>query len=120
MLGMDCLPHIHVAAIHADPGHGYNTFTPGIGVMCESKFLVGGGIYRNSISRTSTYAAVGYQPMRLANVKIGFIAGAVTGYLEDVVPLAAVLVSYKNVHFTLIPEVKTKTPAVVGISFTWK
>lgn len=43
-----------------------------------------------------------------------------TGYLEDVVPLAAVLVSYKNVHFTLIPEVKTKTPAVVGISFTWK
>jgi hypothetical protein len=115
---MDCLPHIHVAAIHAD--HGYRSFTPGLGVMCESKVLLGAGAYKNSLGDLSTYAAAGYQPWKLGALKIGALAGVATGYKHyDVVPLAAVLVSYKNLHFTFIPEVKTKTPAVLGLSFTF-
>lgn len=118
MLRMDCLPQIHVAAIHAD--HGYRSFTPGIGVMCKGKVLVGAGLYKNSLGDGSTYAAVGYQPWIVGGVKIGAIVGAATGYKHyDVVPLAAVLMSYKHLHFTFIPEVKAKTPAVLGISFTF-
>lgn len=116
MLPMDCLPHIHVAAIHAS--HGYHSFTPGLGVMCEAKYLLGGGVYKNSMGHTSKYVAAGYQPWRVGEVKIGAIGGVVSGYLPGVVPLAAVFVSYRDMHFTFIPEVKTKTPAVLGISFT--
>jgi hypothetical protein len=116
---MDCLPHIHVAAIHAD--HGYRSFTPGLGVMCKgAKVLFGGGAYKNSLGDTSTYVAAAYQPWTIGQAKVGVIAGAATGYAHyDVVPIAAVMVSYKHLHFTFIPEVKSKTPAVLGISFTF-
>lgn len=115
---MDCLPHIHVAAIHAD--HGYRSFTPGIGTMCKSKYLLGAGIYKNSLGNSSVYAAAGWQPWKVSGLDIGGLAGVVSGYEKDrVVPLAALLVSYKHMHFTFIPEVKTKTPAVLGISFTY-
>jgi len=115
---MDCLPHIHVAAIHAD--HGYRSFTPGIGAMCRGKYLLGAGVYKNSLGNGSAYAAAGWQPWTLWGVKIGGLAGVVSGYEEDrVVPLAALFVSYKHLHFSFIPEVKTKTPAVMGFSFTF-
>ncbi len=118
---MDCLPHIHVAAIHAEPG--YRGDTPGLGVLCrnESSVLVGAGIYSNSIGNISKYAFAGWQPLQLGDVKLGFVAGAVDGYRlrnGGAVPMAALVVSYKHLHFTLIPGTP-KNAGALGISFTF-
>jgi len=114
---MDCLPQIHVAAIHSQ-SH-YEAFTPGLGLMClEGDFLLGAGAYRNSLGRSSIYGAGGWRPINAGPVRVGAVLGLVTGYMYDVVPLGGILVSYENIHFTIIPEVEGKTPTTIGISFT--
>ena len=78
-MSLDCLPQIHVAAIHAQAG--YNGDTPGLGVICRNDdTLLGAGFYRNSIAKHSNYATVGYQPFTAAGVRLGAFAGVVNGY----------------------------------------
>ena len=114
---MDCLPHIHLVAIHAEPG--YRSETPGIGALCrKGTFLAGGGAYRNSVHRDTAYIAGGWQPLELGRVRVGAIVGVATGYRDYPIPLAAAFVSVWNVHFTMLPSVPGATPATLGISFT--
>ena len=114
---MDCLPQIHVAAIHAE--HGYRSFTPGIGAFCRAgRAIVGAGGFRNSIGRGTAYAAGGYQwPVR--SLRVGGYAGLATGYRPHPVPFGAMLVSAGHFHLSFIPEIKGKTPMTFGFSFTW-
>jgi hypothetical protein len=115
---MDCLPHIHVAAVHAESG--YRSFTPGIGVLCGSRILAGAGVYSNSYGDASAYGAVGMQPWTVGGWKFGAVTGVVTGYAKSPAPLGALLVSYGVLHLSILPPVKGKTPAVVAFSFTWR
>jgi hypothetical protein len=48
--------------------------------LCRGKYLLGAGVYRNSVGSTSAYAAAGYQPWTLSGLKIGALVGAVSGY----------------------------------------
>ena len=74
---MDCMPQIHVAAIHAQAE--YNNSTTGLGVLCAMApdMRVSVGFYRNGLNRHSNYAAIAYQPYRVGPVHVGGMAGAV-------------------------------------------
>jgi hypothetical protein len=114
---MDCLPQVHVVAIHAE--HGYRSEIPGLGALCrKGDFLAGAGAYRNSLGKSTAYIAGGWQPLTYGSVRAGVIVGLATGYRPHPVPMAAAFVSVWHVHFTLIPKVEGKTPATAGISFT--
>jgi hypothetical protein len=114
---MDCLPHIHLVAIHAEPG--YRSETPGVGALCRREtFLAGAGVYRNSVHRDTGYVAAGWQPWELGAMRIGGIAGIATGYRDYPVPVAAVFLSVWHVHLTLLPKVPGATPATLGVSLT--
>ena len=114
---MDCLPHLHLVAIHAE--RGYRSEIPGIGVLCrEKKSLVGGGVYRNSVHRETAYLAAGWQPVEAGMMRLGVIAGMASGYRDYPVPIAAGFVSIGHLHLTLVPKVRNTTPATLGISFT--
>ena len=39
---MDCLPHIHVVAIHAPSEADYKTLTPVVGMLCLNDALLAG------------------------------------------------------------------------------
>ena len=129
MIAMDCAPQIHVAAYHAKAqdqyGNDYNGDTPGIGVLCpianNTRFAA--GTYFNSFRRQSNYAAVVWQPFDIGGVKVGVLAGAVSGYKSYAIPLAAAAatlpVGQFELHLTLIPEANT-SPATAEFSFSFK
>lgn len=124
---MDCLPHIHVAAIHAEAG--YETYTPGIGVFCrETNTILGAGVYLNSEKTKprleSKYAFVGYQPFRVDDWKVGAIIGVVDNYSKYNYgwgPLAGIAASkptsFGETHLMFVPKTKY-SPTLVQISFT--
>jgi hypothetical protein len=118
---MDCLPQIHVAAIHAEAG--YNTATPGIGVLCsDGVYLLGAGVYRNSVSKHSNYAIGGKYMGHINGVSYGLVGGMVDGYAArdgHFIPLAGVVLTYKQLHLMLVPAVPSQSPALVEISFTF-
>lgn len=78
-MAIDCLPQLHVAAIHEVAG--YRNDTPGIGIICRNAtILAGAGFYRNSIAHRSNYAIIGYQPFTPMGIRLGVFAGIVNGY----------------------------------------
>lgn len=116
---MDCLPQIHTIAIHAEAG--FRSAVPGIGVLCrEREYLTGAGVYSNSIGKPSAYAIAGWQRKVGDDLRVGFVVGAASGYRPHAIAVGALMVSYNNLHFTVIPKIKGKgaTPWTVGVSFT--
>ena len=78
-------------------------------------------MYRNSNRKGSAYVGAGWQPIKVGEWRFGAIAGLVTGYQEKSPRLMAVaFISYKDVHFTVIPQMKNKTPLTVGFSWVWR
>lgn len=120
---MDCLPHFHVAAYHAEAG--FRSATPGIGALCrKGDLLAGAGVFSNSIGNASLYAIGGWQPWRIGEARVGAFAGVINGYRRGAMPFAAAAVSvpYRDgeLHFTVIPKVSNLSPLTVGFSFTWR
>ena len=120
---MDCLPHIHVAALHAPSEQKFRTFTPGIGVLCKQGDLsAGAGVYSNSVGDRSKYVMGAWQPLRMGPVNVGAFAGIVDGYKANrggFVPMAGLALSWGHVHIIAWPKYKDYTPAVVAVSFTF-
>lgn len=121
---MDCLPHIHVAALHAPSEQQFRTFTPGLGVLCrKADWLAGAGVYRNSIGTTSKYVMGGYQPLRIGPVAVGAFVGAVDGYRRNhggFNPMGGLALSWGHVHVIAWPQVKDYSPAGLAVSFTFR
>jgi hypothetical protein len=117
---MDCLPQLHVAAIHAESG--YNTATPGIGVLCaDGNYILGAGMFRNSISKKSSYAIGGKYLGTINGIQYGLIGGVINGYNNGkVLPLGGFVASYKQMHLLFTPPVSGQSPALVEVSFTIK
>lgn len=119
----DCAPQLHIAAYHAAPG--YNGDTPGIGALCDVRpdTRVAVGTYFNSIRRQSYYGALVWQPLAVGPIKVGVLAGAVTGYGHDVIPLAAFAVSLPagrfELHGVFVPEAPAVSPATAQISVSY-
>ncbi len=127
---MDCLPHILAIALHSQGG--FNTVVPGLGLFCRAdSFIAGAGAYANSEKaverKVSQYAFVGWQPLKLGDLRAGAMAGLVNGYSYNsgrTLPMAAAVLSYPlprpfaEAHLTVIPPVPGVTPAVAQFSFT--
>jgi hypothetical protein len=122
---MDCLPHIHVAAIHDSAG--FQSATPGIGVFCtrekeDSSAIMGAGILENSLGRTSVYGMYGWRPLSVGPVKLGAFGGVITGYKKaaDVFVGLSASVPFNRgeVHLLLLPNVPRISPTTLGLSFT--
>lgn len=122
---MDCLPHIHISAWHAEPG--FESAIPGIGALCKTgnaDLMTALGVYRNSIARTSAYAGAVWQPVKIGQLQAGAFAGVVSGYRSGMMPFAAGVVTAPmgraRLHFTVIPKTE-QTPATVALSasFGW-
>lgn len=119
---MDCLPQLHLAAIHA-PAGTYQSATPGLGALCrDGVWLAGAGALRNSLGRDSVYLMAGAQTD--TPVRVGVVIGAISGYRDQPLPFAAVAVSYGNVHLTIIPPVRgvvpgRRLPLAIGVSITF-
>ena len=120
---MDCLPQIHVAAIHAEAG--YNIATPGIGVLCRTDDdVIGGiGIYKNSNDNVSKYAQIGWQPLEVAGVKLGAFFGTVDGYRRgngSFVPMGGLVASWGHIHVIAWPAADKYSSAGIALSFTFQ
>jgi hypothetical protein len=122
-----CGLNVHVAAWHNEPG--FESVTPGIGVVCDTKWTdvrAAGGVFRNSIGRTSVYVGGSWQPLHLGPVRAGVFGGVITGYPRAaVMPMAAGLVSVRvaprvDAHITVLPTVKGTTPLTVAVSVEYK
>lgn len=103
--------------------------TPGLGVMRRSptNYLLGAGIFRNSIGRTAGYAYGGKQ-WRLGRVLAGGIAGVTHRYRFNnggVVPLGAAVVTVpltESIAIDLvgIPRIANYTYATLNFSLSWR
>jgi hypothetical protein len=124
MIAIDCAPQIHIAAIHAQAG--YNNDTPGIGLLCPiaNNTRLAIGTYRNSLSMQSNYAAIAWQPLRLGPMRVGAMAGVVSGYRRDFTPMAALAVSVPvraiELHMVAVPAVSGASPATAALSVSFK
>ena len=117
-----CALNVHVASYHNEPG--FNTMTPGLGVLCETSYedvRAGAGFYRNSIDHTSVYVGAAWQPLHLGPVRLGAFAGLITGYQHKVDGFAAAVGSLPvtqrtTLHLIAIPSVKGTNPLTVSLS----
>lgn len=110
----------------------HNT-TPGGGLIRrQDNWLLGAGVFRNSIGRWAGYGYGGYQwPLwqtRAGPIRAGAIAGVTHRYLWNdggIVPLGAAVVTVPvtetiAVDLVGIPRIKDATYATLNISFSWR
>lgn len=139
---MDCAAHLHIAAHHWQAPQMHSS-TPGAGVLCrDGDRLYGASLLMNSRGMPGGYGYVGYQPIKLGDVRIGVLAGVKTrpifrqenwrnwtwnpaSYSHTTLSLyAAGAVSYRitkstEIHLMFIPAIRRITPATAALSISW-
>lgn len=116
---MDFQTHLFLGAWHDSPAFG-NTTNPGFGLLVRHQdFLVGAGVWRNSLKDAVPYGFVGYQPLTIGPVRAGAITGA-TKYFGKPSGLGGALFSYtlKEIewHVLVVPKVRNLTPTTAMLS----
>ena len=117
---------------HTTQDYLYNT-TPGAGLIRrQDNWLVGTGVFRNSIGRWAGYGYGGYQfpvaQLAAGPLRAGGIAGVTHHYFFNdggIVPLAAAVVTVpigKSLALDLvgIPRIKNATYATLNLSLSWR
>lgn len=110
----------------------WNT-TPGLGVIRrQDNWLLGAGVFRNSIGRWAGYGYGGYQfPLAQLSpgpLRLGGIAGVTHHYHFNeggIVPLAAAVLTLPvtktvAIDFVGIPRIKNATYATLNLSVSWR
>ena len=123
---MDYFPHIHLVAIHAEPGR--RSVAPGLGLLCcGGDFLAGAGVFQNSAGARSSYATIGWQSLSIGAARVGAFAGLIDGYnyqngaaFPFAGGLASVPFSWGEIHLTFVPPVQSLSPATLGVSAALK
>lgn len=112
---------VTVGSRHFDRGADFNERNLGIGVevvKSENGRLVG-GVYRNSIDRTSAYAGYTWAPEILPGARLGMVGGVVTGYRLSPAPMLAPVLMLEGKHVganvILVPSVGKDVPGMVGL-----
>ena len=117
---------------HTDEEDLHNT-TPGLGVIRrQDNWLLGAGVFRNSIGRWAGYGYVGWQypffATRAGPVRIGGIAGITHHYFWNdggIVPLAAAVITVPiaktlALDFVALPHIRNATYATLNVSLSWQ
>lgn len=109
---------------HFHSGKGYNESNAGFGVEYRTTPHVSfmAGSYYNSVRKTTTYAAVNWQPYAVGDWKLGVAAGVMDGYpgvVRGGTFFAALpLVTYEGrrfgVNFGVIPDMEKVSGAVIA------
>jgi hypothetical protein len=107
--------------------------TPGLGVIRrQENWLLGAGVFRNSIGRWAGYGYGGYQfpiaQLPAGPLRIGGIAGVTHHYLWNdggIVPLGAAVVTVPiakrlAVDLVGIPRIRNATYATLNVSLSWQ
>lgn len=93
---------VMVRAYHTDRTSGYNENTLGLGFeyrKADSDFRLVAGAYNNSYNHASAYGGVTWLPFELGPIKIGAMAGLISGYPRynyNLGPVAAGILSYEK------------------------
>jgi hypothetical protein len=112
---------------HTDEIELHNT-TPGVGLLRrQDGWLLGAGVFRNSVGRWAGYGYGGYQ-WPVGRIRIGGIAGATHHYNFNnggIVPLAAAVITVPlsqrlALDFVAIPRVRNYTYATLNVSLSWQ
>lgn len=114
-----------VTSYHFDRSADFNEKNPGLGLEVQhGPGRIVGGIYRNSIDRTSVYAGYAWAPQIAAGVRAGAVGGVVTGYRISPVPLIAPVLMLEGrkagVNFIFVPDVLKEAPGMVGVQLKWR
>lgn len=117
---------------HTDDEDLQNT-TPGLGLIRrENNWLLGAGIFRNSIGRWAGYGYGGYQfplgSLPAGPLRLGAIAGLTHHYYWNdggIVPLGAAVLTIPVTHrlsvdLVGIPRIKNATYATLNVSLSWR
>lgn len=117
---------------HTTQDYLYNT-TPGAGVIRrQDNWLLGAGVFRNSIGRWAGYAYGGWQypiaQLDAGPVRLGGIAGATHHYHFNnggIVPLGAAVLTVPvtpsiAVDLVGIPRIRNATYATLNLSLSWR
>jgi hypothetical protein len=115
-----------VRAYHSDRTKGYNENTLGLGFELrpeDANFRVVAGFYNNSYNRNSVYAGVTWLPIQVGDLKIGAMAGIISGYPRydyHFGPVGAAVVAYESGRYganvMIVPPVPDGVTAAPG---TW-
>lgn len=90
-----------------------NEVNPGIGLrFVDGEYHKLIGAYKNSDRKTSVYALMAWTPIGTDSVRIGAVAGAVTGYDTPYKPAAGLYVAARitksiSLNITLVPTVRS-------------
>lgn len=109
-------------------GERFNEFNPGVGleVQWHPRHALAAGYFRNSVDENSLYALYQYTPLQLGrHVRIGAMAGAVTGYpgYNDggIAPAGGLIAKLEGervgVNLIVLPEIRNVTPTTLGLQF---
>lgn len=99
---------LHGLSYHKDRTLPYNEVNLGAGVgYGTDSFFVEAGTYDNSYNLVSKYIWTGTNLDVYKGVRLGAIAGPVTGYAEEYTPVVAPYLQYKFVRVMFSDEVKT-------------
>lgn len=100
---------VHGLAKHLDGRIHCNSTTSGLGFErgVTAAFRTIAGFYRNSNCRYSAYAGAAYLPIEVGPVRLGGLAGLVTGYRMSPLPAAGFVAAFEwrrfGIDVVLIP-----------------
>jgi len=120
----------HTSRQHA-PAQGWNENNTGIGIEygLGSHWLVEGGIYRNSVYKTSRFAQVVWSPQRVTwssgdwTIRFGAAAGVVDGYprmngggfFPTLLPVASAQWGRVGLNLTYVPSIAGNVAGAVAL-----
>lgn len=115
----------NLGSYHWDRGANMNERNPGLGLERDTgdwrQML---GMYKNSLGKPSGYAMLGYTPLQyqtaLGELKLGGLAGALSGYEMPVVPALGLLASLQRgrlgLNFIATPSAKMGDKRALGFA----
>ncbi|MGE0099322.1 MAG: hypothetical protein AB7S86_13335 [Hydrogenophaga sp.] len=108
---------------HFDSNKGYNENNLGLGLEYRTSPEIAymAGAYYNSVRKTTSYAAVNWQPWQLGPVRLGAALGVMNGYPSlanggsffAALPLATIEGRHFGINFGLIPSIGKVDGAVI-------
>lgn len=120
---------VHTKSHHFDArtnGKQWEDGNYGIGLRREfnADWSLQGGVYRNSIGRTTLYATADWTPLQHGAFSAGVFAGLRTGYEKGVQPAAGGLVRWQgertSITVRMAPKVSSTGSAMVALELGWK
>lgn len=118
---------VHGLSHHFTPGE-WNERNAGLGIRYafDRDVALQGGLFRNSISRTSVYALADWTPFHVGAVSAGAFAGVATGYMwrpvAGLTPVTGAVVRADFGRFSVAVRFTPPHPkasAVAALEFGW-